>query len=108
MSYAPLIEGMTWSYSRLSTFEDCPYHWYLKYINPVGEEEPLFFSSYGSFIHELLADYYSGKADKLSLRIKYLTEFDDRVPARAPSTSVFKSYFLSGVRCLDELKPTCR
>ena len=105
VSYAPLIEGMTWSYSRLSTFEDCPYHWYLKYINPVGEEEPLFFSSYGSFIHELLADYYYGKADKLSLRIKYLTEFDDRVPSRAPSSSVFKSYLLSGVRCLDELKP---
>ena len=30
--YAPLIDDMTWSYSRVKSFEDCPYKWFLKYI----------------------------------------------------------------------------
>jgi len=25
VSYLPLIEDMVWSYSRIKTFEDCPY-----------------------------------------------------------------------------------
>lgn len=32
ISYAPLIEDMVWSYSRIKAFDDCPYRWYLKYI----------------------------------------------------------------------------
>ena len=32
VNYAPLIDDMVWSYSRIKAFEDCPYRWYLKYI----------------------------------------------------------------------------
>lgn len=32
INYAPLIDDMVWSYSRIKAFEDCPYRWYLKYI----------------------------------------------------------------------------
>ena len=107
VSYAPLIERMTWSYSRLTAFEDCPYRWYLKYINPPapGGEAPLFFSSYGLFMHELLAAYYSGKSNKLELRVRYLAEFEDRVAPFAPSRTVYKGYFQSGLKCIDSLTP---
>lgn len=33
ISYRPLIEAMTWSYSRLEIFDDCPYRWFLTYIH---------------------------------------------------------------------------
>lgn len=32
VNYAPLIDDMVWSYSRIKAFEDCHYRWYLKYI----------------------------------------------------------------------------
>jgi len=34
-NYKPIIQGMTWSYSRIKSFQDCPYRWFLKYIQPV-------------------------------------------------------------------------
>lgn len=32
--YTPLIDGMVWSYSRVKSFEDCKYRWFLKYVRP--------------------------------------------------------------------------
>ena len=53
VSYRPLIEDMVWSYSRIECFDDCPYRWYLKYISGM-KESPMFYTSYGSFMHRLL------------------------------------------------------
>ena len=47
VNYAPLIDDMVWSYSRIKAFEDCPYRWYLKYIKKFHGKD-MFFSSYGS------------------------------------------------------------
>jgi len=30
----PIIRNMTWSYSRIMSFRDCPYRWFLKYVQP--------------------------------------------------------------------------
>lgn len=46
VNYAPLIDDMVWSYSRIKAFEDCPYRWYLKYIKKFHGKD-MFFSSYG-------------------------------------------------------------
>ena len=54
-----LIDLMTWSYSRINTYLQCPYQFYLKYIECL-DEAPMFFSEYGSLVHEVLAEYYSG------------------------------------------------
>ena len=32
INYAPVIDDMIWSYSRIRSFYDCKYRWYLKYI----------------------------------------------------------------------------
>ena len=45
ISYAPLIEDMVWSYSRIKAFDDCPYRWYLKYIRHLHGKD-MFFSDY--------------------------------------------------------------
>lgn len=34
VNYKPIIKDMTWSYSRIKSFIDCPYRWFLKYIQP--------------------------------------------------------------------------
>ena len=45
MDYSCIVGQMTWSHTRLVTFEDCPYKFLLRYILdlPPGEH---FFSSY--------------------------------------------------------------
>lgn len=54
--YAPLIDDMTWSYSRVKSFETCPYKWYLRYI--VGlRGKRMFFADYGTFMQKFKAKY---------------------------------------------------
>ena len=60
VNYAPLIDDMVWSYSRIKAFEDCPYRWYLKYIKRFHGKD-MFFSSYGTFMHKLIELYHKGE-----------------------------------------------
>lgn len=95
VSYKPLIDDMTWSYSRVTSFEDCPYQWFLQYIR----EEPKtdkFYASYGSFVHSLLEKYYKGKADKDSLYLEFLADFQDRVVGDRPNASIVSKYINRG------------
>lgn len=104
LNYEPIIRDMTWSYSRLNSFEDCPYRWYLKYIKyPKTEKKKLFFSSYGSFMHELLADYYSAKKSADEIRMSYLIDFRNSVASPAPSYNVFQNYFQDGLSYIETL-----
>ena len=96
ISYEPIIKDMTWSYSRVKAFDMCPYGWYLKYIQKIRGKD-MFFSSYGSFVHKLLEQYYKGELAKNQLLYSYLTGFRTNVTARAPSPAIFKSYFQNGL-----------
>lgn len=81
--YRPLIEDMTWSYSRLSSFELCPYKWFMRYIG--GEcESPMFYSSYGKFIHELLAEHYADGISPEEMKMKFLFHFKDEYLTKEP------------------------
>lgn len=98
------IEQMTWSFSRVKAFEDCPYRWYLRYIHKLPAKE-LFFSSYGSFMHRLLELYCSGKRTPAQLKTMYLSGFRENITGRAPNIKVFESYFKSGLNYLESLEP---
>lgn len=104
ISYKPLIQDMTWSFSRMSSFEDCPYAWYLKYIAD-EEEDPMFFSSYGSFIHKLLAAYYSGEIPKSRMLVEYLTKFGDAVTGFRPKEETVAGYVADGAAYLKNFTP---
>lgn len=98
ISYKPLVEDMTFSYSRLKAFQDCPYRWYLQYIRQ-EEEGETFFASFGRFVHELIARKLMGESAD-SLVLDYLTGFRDAVRGPPPSTSVFNSFFRSGLEAV--------
>lgn len=107
VSYKPLIDDMTWSYSRIKSFEDCKYRWYLKYIKfPKTEQLELFFSSYGTFAHELIASYYKGEKSAPELRLEYLSNYRSRVAQPAPSKAVADSYFQSGLQYFKVIQPS--
>lgn len=97
------IDDMTWSYSRIKTFYDCKYKWYLKYIKLIVGEE-LFFSSYGLFMHNILERYYKGditRADALDI---YLLEYMDRIAHPAPNLSVSRNYFEDGYNYIKNMQ----
>ena len=104
MIYRPLIEGMTWSFSRVKCFEDCPYRWYMKYICDLPEE-PRFYSSYGSFMHKLLESFYSGNVRKEDLPARFLCGFSENVQGDRPSEKIVSDYIDQGLSYLKSFIP---
>lgn len=104
VSYRPLIEDMIWSYSRISTFDDCPYRWFLKYIKGCTEVEK-FYSSYGSFMHKLIERYYKGELTKNEMPMIFLNEFSERVKGIRPQENIVKKYIQCGSDYLKDFKP---
>ena len=107
VSYKPLIDDMVWSYSRLESFESCPYRWFLTYIHePKLEKQKKFYSEYGLLMHNVLEKYYSCKIDKQDAMIMYLTEYYERTDvAGKPKPEVVSKYFKAGKEYIENLKP---
>lgn len=104
MIYRPLIEDMTWSYSRIKCFEDCPYRFYLKYISGC-KEVPQFYASYGSFMHKLIEEFYRGKLTKEEMLTKFLFDFQTEVKGERPKESTVSKYIQCGVEYLRTFSP---
>lgn len=100
VSYTPLIEGMTWSYSRIKAYEDCPYKWFLRYIKFPMYSKNMFFASYGSFMHKLIEWYLKGEKSKEELCDIYIGEFRKYVFGSAPNIKIFENYFMGGLNYL--------
>ena len=97
--YSLITEDMTWSYSRVSCFEQCPYQFFLKYIT-VSKKLPMFFSDYGSFLHDILSRFYTGQLSKDQLITYYLANFHSSVRGKAPNQKIYLNYFQQGVEYL--------
>lgn len=100
--YRPLIEGMRWSYSRVHSFGQCKYGWFLKYIHG-SKKENKFYASYGSFMHRLLELYYRGLFSAQELLGVFLDRFSTDVKGERPSNSIVSKYIKAGVDCLRRL-----
>lgn len=95
---------MTWSYSRLSSFESCPYAWFLRYIRG-EEEEPMFYASYGSFIHHLIERYYNGDLAKEDMPTAFLLGFSSEVRGERPPQSTVVKYIGAGRDYMQNFEP---
>lgn len=96
MNCSHIIDEMVWSYSRITTYETCPYRFFLTYILKLDKKR-LFFSDYGSFIHSIIEKHLTGELKKSELDKYYLSEFQNNVVGRAPNLSIFKNYFQQGL-----------
>lgn len=86
---------MTWSYSRLTTFEECPYHFFLHYLRDEYENE-LFYASYGSYVHKLIEECLTGSLNKEEMCAKFLIGFQENVRGPRPSGEIVESYIKKG------------
>lgn len=105
LCYAPIIRGMTWSFSRIKAFEQCPHYWFLSYIKQYSQEDR-FYTSYGSFMHSLLEKYYRGELTKTELLIRYACNFSSDVKGARPQASTVQKYVDAGYRFLSNLSQT--
>lgn len=92
--YSLILDEMTWSYSRLKSFEKCPYGFFVHYI--LGEDEDdTFLSSYGSFIHEIHELVFNGILNRNDAATYYLDHFRDYVVGNPPPKT-FSGYYHGG------------
>ena len=66
---------MTWSFSRVSSYEKCPYGWKLHYLDHVGQAGSGF-ADWGSLCHSVFEDYGKGKLADFEL----LDAYEKRYP----------------------------
>lgn len=104
VSYLPLIEDMTWSYSRVETFDDCPYRFFLKYIHGSNEQDK-FYATYGSLMHELIEEYYNEGISNDELCERFLLRFPEQVIGERPGPDIAGRYVRSGIEYLRNVKP---
>ena len=103
-SYKLIMDGFEWSYSRIKCFEDCPYKFFLKYFCDI-KEEPLFYATYGSFVHKLIENYYRGILSKDEMATEFLTKFSSSVKGIRPKESTVMKYIKSGVEYFTSFQP---
>ena len=104
VNYEPVLRDMTWSFSRLKTYNQCPAQWYLRYLMEEPEEEQ-FYASFGSFCHELIARYYNGELKQDELLPEYLQGFCSRVQGDRPSREIEAKYLEQGARYFESFAP---
>lgn len=91
-----------WSYSRLKTFEECKYKYYLRYVLGVKEKDN-FYASYGSYIHRLIEHYYKGEIKKEDLVPEFLMGFSENVIGERPKT--VEKYINEGISYFSTFEP---
>ena len=63
----------------MRAFHDCPYYWYMKYIECEVDKKGNVYGQFGSFCHSLLEQYLKGTIERDQLADKYAKEFYDNV-----------------------------
>lgn len=95
MSYELILDEMTWSFSRLSSFYQCPFGWYLKYIEEADKPYGNFFSEFGGYCHTLLESYLNGSTQADELPQKYTQGYNEAIPY-ADTYRWNESYYADG------------
>lgn len=91
-----------YSFTKLNAWWICPYGWKLKYIerqNGIGNA----FSSYGTFVHELMEKYAKGEAELWDLPQLYEWGFEAAIPEKFPfnkHVDLHDSYYSQGLEFL--------
>lgn len=80
--YKDKIDGMRWSYSRVTCYDHCPYAFYLKYIIDNDDEylaEGNYYAEVGGYVHSILEKIFNGELNIEDASNYYIEHFDDNV-----------------------------
>ena len=92
MSYKKILDDITWSYSRIRQYEQCPYGFYLNKLDCTEIDEGNFYAESGSFLHEVNAKLFDGTL-KIDDAIDYYIEnYGNSVVYTAKQSTMDKKY----------------
>ena len=98
---------MEWSHSRINLYRTCPYAWFAQYI--LREDSfSNFFSEYGTFIHDLLAQFYKNEITRDEMIMLYITQFKTEVASRVRAKtfdSMREKYYDAGLDYIQTFEP---
>lgn len=100
-----IIDTMTWSFSRLQSYNQCPYAFKLRYIDCV-EGEDNFYSQYGTFMHSILEKYAKDELSLFEISQYYEDNYTDNITYDAPPNNyvdIQQSYYDKGLDYLDNI-----
>lgn len=78
-----ILNGMRWSYSALNTYETCPAAFKMIYIDGTKRSQNAF-AEWGSLMHKILEQYYTGEIELFDLPEKYDEAYAEYVKHRFP------------------------
>ena len=79
-----LPDKHVYSYSQLSSFDECSYGFYLQRIEGLEEEASNAFAERGSLIHDLLDQWAKKKLTKEDMLTEYERRYSDEVVTAFP------------------------
>ena len=86
-----LKEGHVYSYSQLTSFDECPYSFYLRRIEGLrGKSNG--FAEQGSLIHDLIDRWAKGELTKDELPAEYVRRYPEEVVTQFPRLLAAKGY----------------
>lgn len=101
----------TYSYSKLNLFYNCPYCYYLRYIDGRKGSKGNGITEFGSFVHEILEKYSKNELDMFELQSYYENYFDafvknpvELVFPNGFKKNMFEAYYSSGYDYLGEFE----
>lgn len=86
---------MVWSHSRLASFRQCKYGFYLRYIvhnKQLYPEENNYFAELGSYVHEIIAMVLQGKLPKEIAADYYVDNYKSAITHKTKKEIMQKSY----------------
>ena len=100
-----LLDTMTWSFSRLNSFYNCPHEWYERYVMCQKGENGIF-GEFGGCCHKVLEKYEKGEISLFEISQEYEKLFSEMVVHDAPPnkyTDIKQSYFDKGLDYFDNI-----
>ena len=100
------IDGMTWSYSRINSYYQCPKMFYMEYIDK-AESVDAAFAQWGSLCHSLLDDYAKGHLLAFELGEAYDERYPEYMTERFPPNKYIDmnaSYYDNGKEYFDDFE----
>lgn len=91
--YSFLIDNMEWSFSRVNSFCQCKYEWFLQYIE-MADGEDNFYAEFGKLCHKILEKYAKGELTIFELAEYFDENYDKEVPSAIyhKSTNIREKY----------------
>lgn len=100
MANSFLLDAMDWSYSRVSSFDQCPRMFELAYLLCEDRAENAF-AQWGSLAHSLLERYFRRQIDLWDMSGLYEREYSEAVTEQFPFQRLEESYYERGLEYFD-------